>query len=61
MKPVEHKCYAIDHSEATIRCVSFTDNASWFNLVWVDGSSLLVKFCPFCGASVKKLNGKNND
>lgn len=47
----KHYCTAIDNVHS-IRCVSFTDNKHWFCLVWIDGSSLLVKYCPFCGESV---------
>lgn len=48
-KEEKHFCKAVDHPKANIRCVSFSDNDQWFCLVWVDESSLLVKYCPFCG------------
>jgi hypothetical protein len=50
----KHCCKAIDDPKAFIRCVSFIDNSNWFNLIWVDGSSLMVKYCPFCGKKAEK-------
>lgn len=52
----EHFCKAVDHSKANIRCVSISDCSIWFCLFWIDESSLLVKYCPFCGESVERLN-----
>jgi len=56
ISPKKHYCKAVDHPDATIRCVSVIDSKIWFCLIWIDGSSLLVKYCPFCGESVEKLN-----
>lgn len=52
----KHYCKAVDDPLANIRCVSMPDSKKWFSLVWVDESSLLVKYCPFCGQNVEKLN-----
>lgn len=54
--PKTHYCKAVDHPKAHIRCVSVRDSKNWFCLIWIDGSSLLVKHCPFCGENVEKLN-----
>lgn len=54
--PVEHCCKASDHPDANIRCVSATDSTRYFYLFWVDGPSLFVEYCPFCGANASKIN-----
>ena len=56
----KHYCKAIDHPKANIRCVSMSDNDLWFVLFWVDESSLMVKYCPFCGkkAEIEAENEK---
>lgn len=50
----KHYCTAVDHPNANIRCVSFTDTDLWFCLIWIDESSLMVKYCPFCGEKADK-------
>jgi hypothetical protein len=55
-EPKKHCCKAIDHPKATIKCVSLTDSKKWYALFWLDGSSLFVKFCPFCGKNVEREN-----
>ena len=44
----KHCCYAVE-SSTKIRCESLTDTNRFFDLVWIDGSRLLVTYCPFCG------------
>lgn len=53
----KHFCKAVDHPDAKIVCRSFSDSRTWFNLIWQDGSSLMVRYCPFCGVNALKLNG----
>jgi len=57
MKP-KHYCKAVDDPKANIRCVSFIDNDEWFALYWIDESSLLVKWCPFCGQHAESYKEK---
>ncbi len=45
----EHYCKAVDHPKALIKCIGVPDSNKWLDLVWWDGSRLLVKYCPFCG------------
>lgn len=56
--PKKHYCKSVKHPEANIRCVNTSDSKKWFCLFWIDESSLLVKYCPFCGENVEKLNGE---
>lgn len=44
----KHCCYAIE-GRPEFKCVSLTDTNEYFDLVWIDGSRLLVPYCPFCG------------
>jgi hypothetical protein len=45
----KHFCKAVNHPNANIRCVSLIDSNKWLCLFWIDESSLLVEYCPFCG------------
>lgn len=42
----------------SIKCIGVTDSKRYFDLVWIDGSRLLVDYCPFCG---EKANTKDGD
>lgn len=51
VKKKQHYCNPFPEVVRSFKCISIPDTNKYFDLIWIDGSRLMVEYCPFCGES----------
>lgn len=58
--PKTHSCPDSNLGNGQVRCDSFWNiddpDRNYLILIWSNGTSLQVNYCPFCGVSEKEMN-----